>query len=296
MDIMNPALRVRPGIREIRRYQRLLTSATAQDGSQPKNTRQSVIINADDWGRDAYTTDRILECILHRVVSSGSAMVFMEDSERAAQLALSHQVDVGLHLNFTTPFSAQSIPSGLAEHQQRCMRFLRSHRLAPILYHPGLASSFRFVVQAQLHQFERLYGHQPNRIDGHHHMHLCANVLRARLIPEAIVVRRNFSFLNKEKSALNRAYRRWQDRQLAQRFSVTDFFFALPPLTPRSRLERIFDLAGKSKVEVETHPVNPEEFDFLMGEGLRQCIGQTKIARGYLLQARVQSPISRERL
>ena len=43
------------------------------------------MINADDWGRDARTTDRILECFQHGVLSSASGMVFMEDSERAAK-------------------------------------------------------------------------------------------------------------------------------------------------------------------------------------------------------------------
>src|ERR1700758_5164513 len=44
-----------------------------------------LIINADDWGRDHETTQRILECTLRGTVSSASAMVFMEDSERAAE-------------------------------------------------------------------------------------------------------------------------------------------------------------------------------------------------------------------
>lgn len=68
--------------------------------------RGVVAINADDWGRDANTTDRILECVQGCVVSSVSAMVFMEDSERAAHAAREHHVDAGLHLNFTTPFTA----------------------------------------------------------------------------------------------------------------------------------------------------------------------------------------------
>ena len=38
-----------------------------------------LILNADDWGRDRLTTDRILDCCLLEAVSSVSAMVFMED-------------------------------------------------------------------------------------------------------------------------------------------------------------------------------------------------------------------------
>src|SRR6266853_755277 len=37
----------------------------------------SLIVNADDWGRDPYTTDRILDCSARGVVSSVSAMVLL---------------------------------------------------------------------------------------------------------------------------------------------------------------------------------------------------------------------------
>ena len=47
-----------------------------------------------------------------------------------------------------------------------------------MVYHPGLASSFEYVVKAQLEEYERLYGAPANRVDGHHHMHLCANVVK----------------------------------------------------------------------------------------------------------------------
>ena len=73
-----------------------------------------LIVNADDWGRDAETTDRIFECVVPGAVSSVSAMVFMQDSERAAGIAREHGIEAGLHLNFTTPFSAPGTPAPLA--------------------------------------------------------------------------------------------------------------------------------------------------------------------------------------
>ena len=247
--------------------------------------RGVVAINADDWGCDAHTTNRILECVQGGVVSSVSAMVFMEDSERAADLARRHNVDAGLHLNFTTPFTAQSCPARLVEHQGRCARFLRAHRLAPMLFHPGLAASFHSVVQAQMDEFERIFGHSANRVDGHHHMHLCQNIQLAKLLPDGIMVRRNFSFIRGEKSFLNRAYRNRQDRVLARRHSITDLFFALRPLHPVSRLEEIFALAGRYAIEVETHPVHAEEFRFLMDGGLKRAMGEAEVAQGYFPRA-----------
>jgi hypothetical protein len=243
----------------------------------------AVIINADDWGRDKDVTDRSLECVSQGVLSSVSAMVFMEDSERAAALARQHSVDAGLHLNLTTPFSGTNCGSPLKEHQRRITRFLRASRLCPAIYHPGRSGSFEYVVNAQLEEYERLYGVPPGRVDGHHHMHLCANVQVQKLLPAGTIARRNFSFVSGEKGALNRRYRRWQDSRLAKRHRMTDFFFALPPMDPSGRLERIFDLANRCSVEVETHPVNADEYQFLTGGELMRRVGDVKIARGYAL-------------
>ena len=107
----------------------------------------------------------------------------------------------------------------------------------------------------------------PGRVDGHHHMHLCANVQVQKLLPAGTIARRNFSFAPGEKGAVNRLYRRWQDRGLARRHRMTDFFFSLPPMDTPGRLEGICDLATRATVEVETHPVNRDEYRFPDGWG-----------------------------
>lgn len=244
----------------------------------------SVILNADDWGRDAETTSRTLACWHHQTLSSVSAMVFMEDSQRAADIARQYGVDAGLHLNFTLGFTAHQCPSRLMEHQQRIARFLRAHRLAPILFNPFLAASFQYVIATQLEEFERLYGHPPNRIDGHHHMHLCANVVNGNLLPSGIIVRKNLSFRADEKGFVNRAYRQWQDRRLSRRNRMTDFFFDLKPFDLPGRLEALFALARHKNVEIETHPAHNDEFGFLMGAELMRRLGEITVARGYLLR------------
>lgn len=252
------------------------TGALAMSGA-------TIIVNADDWGRDRENTDRALECMLRGAVSSVSAMVFMEGSERAAALAREHDVDCGLHLNLTTSFSARESSSRLQEHQRKLSSFLRSHRLASVVYQPFLANSFEYVVRAQLEEFERLYGSPARRFDGHHHMHLCANVVYQELLPAGTIMRRNFSFAPGEKDAVNRLYRRWQDKRLQKRHRTTDFFFSLLPLHP-SRLEKIFAHASRFNVEVETHPVNPDEYSFLLeGEFLRGAYN-VSVARGYVLR------------
>ena len=244
-----------------------------------------IIVNADDWGSDSATTERTLECVLRGVVSSVSAMVFVGDSERAADLALQHGIDAGLHLNLTAPFDAPQGSSKLTEHQRKVAHFLTANRFAFMLYHPGLANSFEYVVKAQLEEFTRLYGAPANRVDGHHHMHLSANVVLQKLLPDHIIVRRNFTFGPGEKGYFNRLYRRRLDLRLARRHRMTDYFFDLQPLEP-SRLAGIVALSTRFSVEVETHPIRQNEYRFLVDGELLRCAGDCGVARGYVLPER----------
>jgi len=259
-----------------------VAAATAYPSNEAPKTG-ILIINADDWGLNREATNRTLECLRRKAVSSVSAMVFMGDSERGAELALGDGVDAGLHLNLTTPFSAAGVPVALMRHHERVAGYLRRHRLAQVLFHPGLRGSFQYVVTAQLDEFRRLYQRDPNRIDGHHHMHLCANVLLTRVLPKGTIARRNFSFRPGQKSLFNRLYRQGTDSILASRHRVTDFFFSLPPFEPPSRLEQIFSLARRFVVEVETHPDKREEYMFLAGGEIFSRIGDSKIAPRFIV-------------
>ena len=258
-----------------------------QDGPDAPSTETNgaptgrLIINADDWGRDTANTDRTLDCMRKGTVSSVSAMVFMEDSERAAGLARDSKADVGLHLNLTSPFSSSRRSGPLGHHLERVAGFLARHRLSQILFSPKLMSSFEYLTASQIEEFARLYGEAPRRFDGHHHMHLSANVLVGGLLPGDTIVRRNFSFQPGEKGWSNRFYRQSLDRMLVRNHRVADFFFSLPPLDPANRLERIFALARRFVVEVETHPVNPEEYRFLAEGGMFQRFGDVSVASGF---------------
>jgi predicted glycoside hydrolase/deacetylase ChbG (UPF0249 family) len=249
--------------------------------TQPQSGRTSFIVNADDWGRDTENTSRALDCILHGAVSSVSAMVFMQDSEHAALLAQQHNIDTGLHLNLTTPFSAPYCSSRLIECQSQIARFLCSNRLAQVIYHPFLASAFEYVVRMQLDEYERIYGVPAGRIDGHHHMHLCANVLFQKLLPKGTILRRNFTFAPGEKIWINLLYRHWQDRILLRKHHATDYFFALAPLDNIGRMHRIAKLAGRFSIEIETHPVNADEYRYLLSGELLRTMCLTDISHRY---------------
>lgn len=239
--------------------------------------RGLLIVNADDWGRDRETTGAISDGIRSGAVSAVSAMVFMADSERASAMAGEHGTDVGLHLNFTTPLSAPGCSPRLAESQAVLGRHLTRHRLAQVIFNPRLVGQFEYVVTAQIDEFRRLYGADPVRFDGHHHMHLCANVLAQRLLPAGSLVRRNFSLAPGEGSPVNRLYRRLVDRWLARRHRLVDFFFSLWPVATPNRLSRILALAREHAVEVETHPVQPAEYRFLVGGELLRRTGEIRL-------------------
>ena len=261
--------------------------------SRPEEASQShagfLIVNADDWGRDRLTTERTLECVRRKTVSSVSAMVFMGDSERAAAIAREHAIEAGLHLNLTASFSAPSGSPMLMECLQKIAQYLLRHRLAQVVFHPGLISAFEYVVAAQFDEFRRLYGADPNRLDGHHHMHLCANVLFQGLLPPNTIVRRNFSFEAGEKSLWNRLYRSVVDRVLGRRHRLTDYFFSLEPLQPEGRLQRIFSLSREYIVEVEVHPVNQDEYQFLTEGGIGRLTGDVRIGPPSTIPGKVRA-------
>ncbi len=225
-----------------------------------------IIVTADDWGRTQSETDAALRCYQAGRITAISAMVFMEDSMRAAALAKSLGMVVGLHLNLTQPFTGER-GSGLhGESHRRIVRFLTVNKYALLVYNPFLRKHFRLVYQAQVDEFVRLYGQPPTHFDGHQHMHLCANILVDKIIPDGVRVRRNFSFIPGEKSLVNRAYRRLIDSWLARRHRVTDYFFSLGRSLSNGDLRRVIKLAESETVEVMTHPVQRAEYECLLSE------------------------------
>src|SRR5690349_22258273 len=100
-------------------------------------------VNADDLGRCVVATDRTLACFAANRINAASAMVFMEDSERAAALASASGLDVGLHINFTEAFTASYVPRSLRRDHKRLRRFLGANKYALVLYNPFLRNAFR---------------------------------------------------------------------------------------------------------------------------------------------------------
>jgi chitin disaccharide deacetylase len=241
-----------------------------------------LIVNADDWGRSIEETDAALRCCNAGRVTSVSAMVFMQDSERSADLAKENGLDVGLHLNFAEPFSDRDHSNKLREFQERTIRYLMGNKYAQLFYNPFLREEFAYSYKAQSEEFARLYGKPPSRVDGHHHMHLCSNVLFSSFIPAGIRIRRNFSFWPGEKSWLNRTYRALVDRWLNRRYRLLDYFFDLSQSINEKKLERVASLAESRNVELMTHPVVQTESDYLLSNDFLANFKRVEV-RGYAL-------------
>jgi len=223
-----------------------------------------LIITADDWGKNTVTTNNTLLCFKNARITSVSAMVFMRDSERAAELAWQSGVESGLHLNFSQPFDGTIRSETLLASQLRLAAFLEKSRFSSVFYNPFLKKDFDYVYKAQYDEYVRLYGRPPIHINGHRHKHLCSNVLIDGLIPRGSRVRRTFTFSWSEKNIFNFMYRRLIDRTIANKYMCTDTFFSLVPIDEKSRLQRIVNLSKHSIVELMVHPERKEELDCLM--------------------------------
>ena len=174
-----------------------------------------LIINADDFGRSVAETDAALQVLPAGRLTSLSAMVFMADSERAAELAKGEkELDVGLHLNFTERFTGKNKCAKLTDYQNRLAIYLGRNKYSQLFYNPLLRRAFSYSCKAQVEEFTRLFGKPPSHIDGHHHMHLCANLLLSNLIPAGMKIRRNFSFLPRRKELVEPSLP-WLGRSLA---------------------------------------------------------------------------------
>jgi predicted glycoside hydrolase/deacetylase ChbG (UPF0249 family) len=236
-----------------------------------------LIVNADDWGRSEKETDAALACFLKGRVTSVSAMVFMADSERAAKLATTHNVDAGLHLNLNENYTGKITSPRAAASHQRVLQFMTKSKFAVLIYHPFLRRHFREVFQSQWEEYVRLFGKPPSHVDGHQHRHLSANILLDKIIPAGVAIRRNFSFWPGEKSAVNRGYRRCMDSWLARRYRLTDYLFNLAQCMHGEKLSRFIELARTRAVELETHPVKTVEQTFLNSDSFQRLLQPLKL-------------------
>ncbi|HEX5307724.1 MAG TPA: ChbG/HpnK family deacetylase [Solirubrobacteraceae bacterium] len=235
-----------------------------------------LIVNADDWGGFRSGTDAIEACFQAGAITSSTAMMYMSDSRRAAELAQERARPIGLHLNLTQPFDAPDVPAAVRERQRRlCLHF------APLARRRWVASPFPSVhalvadaIRDQLEQFQRQYGRQPTHLDSHHHVHVCPDVFASGALARGMRVRQTVSVLPGKRDPAT-ALRRFKHVLLASRFLTTERFWAVREVAREGAGIPIGDAARMAltqSVEVMVHPSFPGEVDVLRSQAWAQAI------------------------
>jgi predicted glycoside hydrolase/deacetylase ChbG (UPF0249 family) len=240
--------------------------------------RGLLIVNADDWGYDKEATDAIADTFDCGGLTSTTAMVFMADSDRAAEQSLSRpRLGVGLHLNLVEEFSDPATPTAVRDRQRRFIEHFRLLRVRRWVYDPRIRHEVNQIVADQFRRFYELYGRAPTHLDGHHHCHLAANVLLSPAVPRGMKVRNALSDAHRS-NPLSDVLRAARDRLLTRRFATTDHFLSVRSVWPPfggalSRLE----LARTASVEVMVHPSFADEYPELTSEPWRTALAGVRL-------------------
>lgn len=235
-----------------------------------------LILNADDWGYDDETTQKIVDCHQAGGVTSATAMAYMEGSRKAAeQAAQVPSLGIGLHLNFVEEYSDPETPADVRERQRNLIEHARLLRLRRWVYDPFVRHQMNAVIADQFRSFVDLYGRLPDHVDGHHHAHLAANVLLSSAMPPGIKIRNALSDSH-GTNFLTEGLRSARERMIVKRYPTTDYFFSIETAWPGLRgtpPPGQLDLALEHSVEIMLHPAFPREFEPLQSPEWLERIG-----------------------
>ena len=240
----------------------------------PLSDTPLLIVNADDFGWNRDATDRTVECFAAGQITSTTALVNMEDSERAAERGREGGFPIGLHLNLTDPFTGSEVAPAERERQAAACRIFGGGglRLRSWTYDPRIAGLVEDAIRDQLERFRALYGAEPTHVDGHNHVQVCPNVVRAKAL--AGFKLRNALWAWPSDSGVMahaRAARRWLT---ARRFLTPRYFFdvsELHRLAPEEVTARL-GLARDAAAEVMCHPGFGHELEALRAPAWTETI------------------------
>lgn len=233
-----------------------------------------LIVNADDLGLRPAVTDAILECWRAAALTSASAMVHMEDSARAFELAAEAEMPLGLHCNLTTPFTALDAPADRRLRQKRATAYFACRPRRMLLFDPRVRGLLDACIVDQLDAFSERFGRPAAHADGHQHVQVCPTVLLAPSLSRLTSLRRAQSFISGGRSPFKRAYRDAVNLVVRRRFRSA-LFLSLRDLHPAlggSGLERLPDLARRTDVELMVHPAWADEREVLLSSAWRRTL------------------------
>ncbi|MFA7061758.1 MAG: ChbG/HpnK family deacetylase, partial [Pedobacter sp.] len=163
--------------------------------------------------------------------------------------------------------------------QKRLVGFFSPNKYNRLLYNPLISNDVKLCFKAQLEEFVRLYGKFPSHIDGHHHIHLCSNVIIDKVIPSQFAVRRGVSFEKHERNILNKAYRNIVNIIVKRRHVCVDKFYVMDSHLLKSGIQHIVTESKTCNLELSSHPEKSESYEFLMGADFLRLIESTHLGR-----------------
>jgi predicted glycoside hydrolase/deacetylase ChbG (UPF0249 family) len=235
-----------------------------------------LIINADDWGMTRHTTDAIARCFVAGTVSSTTAMVYMSDSRRAAEIAVERGLSVGLHINLDNSFTASDIPHAVRAGHEAIRPWFANRRRRPWMYNPDrrFRRRLRSVLEAQIERFNEDYGRPPTHIDGHHQIHMDVNVLLSPALRRGTAMRRT------ERPPRGTVQALWgggRDRMMRWRYRTPSRFYDLRAIHPdfagagwRERLAE----SRTDTMEIMVHPGLEDELRTLLSPEWTEAIAE----------------------
>ncbi len=230
-----------------------------------------LIVNADDIGASLTATNAAILAFREGVISSGSAMVWMRDSARAAHLARDRGLPAGLHLNLTLPFDTANVPAPVRRRQLLLTEAFDSASWRGDNADRPSRQLLRDAVSDQLDQFIEQFG-DPTHLDGHHHVHVHEAVFE--VLPPGLAIR---PILREPTQADARASQR--DRRMRKRFRMPSLTLAFEHLHPA--LGGVgFDVlqrAQRESVEVMTHPQQDGQFEALVSAQWRAALARLPV-------------------
>jgi predicted glycoside hydrolase/deacetylase ChbG (UPF0249 family) len=236
-----------------------------------------LIVNADDFGGNPLATERIAECFAASRITSTTAMVYMRDTPKAASIAASQALPIGLHLNLTQELDDPTTPVQVRERQARIVRHFAGRRSPRFILNPALMRLVRRCVGDQLDRFRELFGHDPTHIDGHNHVHLNPTVLLA--LPKEARVRTAESSHVEGRSA-GAGIRRARHKLIARRQLTTDRMYAINELGGDATAQDMRNLlapAERLSVEIMVHPDRDRDYRLLMSDDWLDAIGRHRL-------------------
>jgi predicted glycoside hydrolase/deacetylase ChbG (UPF0249 family) len=139
---------------------------------------------ADDYAISSAVNTAIRDLVVRGRLNATSALVAAPSFHRSEATALNvlnsaaPRVAIGLHLTFTAPFRPLS----------KGFKPLRDGTFPPLATTARLALTYRLdydallgEIAAQMHRFLDTFGHAPDFVDGHHHVHLFPQISDAVL-------------------------------------------------------------------------------------------------------------------